>query len=176
MLMKHRWMVLLGLVALPAWGQLGETPEDCDKRYGSDLVQKAGAGGTAFTRDYTHDGFQISVRFITLSTGAKVAGWIAYRPIPGTNDTLAARIRIREAASPGWVPAEAVEITREMTPHMAEITKVHNLHIAGRRADISRVTGWTSMRCWISPTAYAADDGQNLILFSDAYLVREKTK
>ncbi|MEI6564163.1 MAG: hypothetical protein WCO42_07655 [bacterium] len=110
------------------------------------------------------------MRFITLSTGANVAGWITYGPSSKTQNSTAAREKIREAASTNWAPVEVTEISKEMEPQTIELTKVHNKHIAETRAIITKVTGWTSMRCWLSPTAYSADNGTNLIIFSDTYL------
>ena len=165
------WIFLIGMAATtPSWGQLGETPDQCDQRYGSNSAQRVTDGGWTFSREYNSTNFLITVRFITLSTGAKVAGWISYAPSINSNNSPAEREKIRAAASSSWAPVEKTEITKDMDPQMLELTKIHNEFITGSQVIFTKVTGWSSMRCWISPTAYAADNGSTLILFSYPYL------
>jgi hypothetical protein len=104
----------------------------------------------------------------------KVAGWISYAPAASIKPNAGERQKIREAASTTWTPVEETVITDNMDPQLHEMAKIHNEYIAGTRATFTQVTGWSTMRCWISPTIYAADNGETLILFSDTYLTQFK--
>ena len=169
MLTKLLWLFMMG-IATTTWGQLGESLDQCDKRFGADPDRKPARTYGSFSREYSKDGFHITIRFITLSTGTPVAGWICYTPSSGTNTLSAERQKIREAASPSWTPVDNISSTTGTDPHTTEITTSHNAFVTKTRATISKVTGWTSMPCWLSPTAFAADNGVSLILFSDIYL------
>lgn len=166
------WIILAGLtMAAPAWARLGETPDACDRRYGLVLTQKGPQGCWALSREYKKNGVDISIRFITLSTGAKVAGWIAYSSI-----TQEDREKIRQNAASAWTLVEETRLTSDMSPHTVDITKAHNKHVAETQSRIERVTGWKTMKCWMSPTVFAADNGSTLIVFTDAYLNRFEGK
>ncbi len=174
--MKLIWIFIFGIAVTSAKGQLGSTPDQCDQKFGVSHPLKEAVGNWTFSREYTQSNFIVTVRFITLSSGTKVAGWISYTPTANLKDSAAERTRIREAASGSWAPVEEVTITKDMDPHMLELAKVHNQFNANTRATFTTVTGWNVMHCWISPTDYAADNGVSLILFSETYLKQFKQK
>lgn len=165
---------LLGIMIATARGQLGESPDQCDQRYGSNAVDKGAQGCWMAAREYTQGDFLINVRFLTNSMGTKVAGWISYAPAAGIKPNAGERQKIREAASTAWTPVEETVITDEMDPQLHEMAKIHNEFVAVTKATFAQVTGWNTMRCWISPTIYAADNGVSLILFTEAYLAQHK--
>jgi len=166
---------LFGITVTTSWGQLGETPDQCDQRYGTNHTPQSADGNWTFSREYTKNDCSITVRFITLSTGTKVVGWISYTPSSSsTKSNLVERNRIREAAASSWTPVEETKITQAMDPQMVELAKIHNEYIAETQATFTTVTGWRSIHCWISPTIYAADNGVSLIMFSDAYVKQLK--
>lgn len=176
--MKLMTVLLIGMAAIwatPARAQLGDTPEGCDRRFGPALMEKGSEQFWALSREYQRDGFAITVRFITLSTGVKVAGWIKIEPGDKNRDTAAALEKFRTEASSGWTVVEALKVSADTDAQTVKMTPIHNTHVAATRATIRKITGWETMRCWVSPTAYAAENG-SLILFTDTYLKRHEAQ
>jgi hypothetical protein len=166
--MKQIGIILLGIfLATPSWARLGETPDSCDKLYGSPVAEKGPAGCWTLSRDYKTQDFTITARFITLSTGTRVVGWISFTS-RSRQTGAKARDELRRSSSSTWAPVRRKKITPDMTPEMQELNQVHNGHVAQTKSIIKKIAG-DFKQCWMSPTAYAADDGTTLILFSDIY-------
>lgn len=173
--MKRTCFILLGLMmAATSWGRLGETPDSCDIRYGKPVAEKGAEGCWTISREYKTSAFTVSVRFITLSTGAKVAGWIKYTSMDPKNSAIL-HSKMRAIVSHAWKPLAETTITQNMPLHMQQISKVHNAHVAELQATIQKVAG-EFLRCWMSPTAYAAETDTTLVMFSDVYLERNDAK
>ena len=156
------------MVAATSWGRLGETPDSCDIRYGKPVSEKGVEGCWSLSREYRTSDFMVSVRFITLSTGAKVAGWIKYTSADSKNNAIL-HSKMRAIVSHAWKPLKERPITPDMPAHTQLISKAHNEHVAGMQAIIKQSAGDFS-RCWMSPTAYAAETETTLVMFSDVYL------
>ena len=81
--------VCLVLMALPVLARLGESPEQCNKRYGTDYTQSIIDGFYTCERIYSAEGLQVTVRFmpprkgVALPSGTLQAGYIKFT-VPGT--------------------------------------------------------------------------------------------
>jgi hypothetical protein len=170
--MKFTVLYFLTILAVAsAWGQLGETPEQCDQRFGSVLSHSNGNTGWSLENVYRTNSLTITVRFITLSTGSRIAGWVRYTSL----DTHAGQ-SLREPllkSFPGtWEQVVEARLPREADEHARMITAAHNQHVAEMQTTIRKATG-NCTKYWMSPTAFAGDDGTSLTLFSDVYRARQ---
>lgn len=169
-------ITVLALTASLAWGQLGETPDQCDRRFGTGSDQTGDTGCWAFAREYTKGDLHIVVRFIKFTIGNTNAGWISCAMIPETKDAGARRDMFRLGVVPKWELLEEVPVPDKADPREKERLKASNAIVAATRKTILTVTGWKEARCWATPTMFAADDGHTLIVFSNIYLARSVAK
>ena len=162
---------LILIAAASVRGQLGETPDQCDQRFGSVISHSGGNTGWSLENVYRTNGLTITVRFITLSTGSRIAGWVRYstmdsRPGQSVRESLLKTV-------PGtWEKVVEARLPREADDHAKMITTAHNQHVAEIQATIRKAAGNCS-QYWMSPTALAGDDGMSLTLFSDVYHARQ---
>ena len=157
------------LAAAATWAQLGETPDQCAHRYGPYLVQKTGSERWFQENEYRTNGLIITVRFITLATGTRVAGWIQVAD-DGTRPLARTTVRTwLDSVAGNWKPLREDELAPDATDHVRMITREHNRHVREITALVGRISGRPVVHAWMCPTAYAGDDGNGLTLFSDVY-------
>lgn len=93
---------LLG--TMPASARLGETPDQCDERYGTKYTEAAGQGYWSAERKYEKNGVRITIRFLRNETGARTAEYIEYKPVnTATNRLTPAKIEgLLALVAPSW--------------------------------------------------------------------------
>ena len=163
---------VLALTASLAWAQLGETPDQCNRRFGKESGQTGPSGCWAFARDYTKGDLHIVVRFLEFTIGSTNVGWISCATIPESKDAGALRDSFRLGVVPKWESLEEVPVPDKVDPREKERLKASNAIVAATRKTILAAAGWKEARCWATPTMFAADDGHTVILFSNIYLAR----
>ena len=62
---------------------MGDTPDQCNQRYGAKYTEKAGEGFWTAERIYEINGIRITLRFLPTNDGATKAAYIDYKPILG---------------------------------------------------------------------------------------------
>lgn len=141
-------MVLL-LAALfmvaPAYARLGETPEQCDERYGSKYTETAGQGFWAAERQYEKGGIKITIRFLKDQAGARKVEYIEYKPLNTTSN------RLTEAKTEGLLQI----VSRTWTP-ITLLTPPPQTHKPA--ADPSRTLGGTRTSRILSIEKSTGDD------------------
>ena len=162
---------LMAITAASARGQLGETPEQCDQRFGSVISHSSSNTGWSLENVYRTNDLTITVRFITLSTGSKIAGWARYSSLD-THPGQSLRESLLESAPGAWEKVTEARLPHEADNHVKMITVAHNQHVAEIQATIRKLAG-ACTQYWMSPTALAGDDGMSLTLFSDVYRARQ---
>lgn len=90
----------------PVFARLGETPEQCDERYGSKYTETAGQGFWAAERQYEKGGIRITIRFLRDQAGARKAEYIEYKPLNTTSNRLteAKTEGLLQIVSRTWIP------------------------------------------------------------------------
>lgn len=166
-------IVLLGSTVVRA--QLSETPEQCDQRFGAHSIQRGPSSCWTCSREYTHDNLLITVRFLSYTIGTTNAGWIECVPNASVTNSAARRDAFRLAVSPKWDLMEEAPVTPAMDATEAARVKASNAFIGQTRKAILAATGWRKAVCWSTPSAYAADDGKTVIIFSGTALARLRT-
>lgn len=169
--MKWLGFGLVALLASTTWGQLGKAPDQCDRLYGAAIVQRHGSQFWSQENEYRTNGVVITIRFITLSTDAKIAGWVQIAPADPGKTPLAAAPWLAKVGEP-WSPVRETQLEAGATEHTKLITDAHNKHIAQVRDILRKIAGAEITHGWMSPTAYAAESRTGLTLFSDRYRER----
>lgn len=93
-------------MATPGFARLGETPEQCDERYGSKYTEAAGQGFWAAERKYEKGGVRITIRFLRGEAGTRTAEYIEYKPINTTSNRMTASKAegLLQLVSQSWTP------------------------------------------------------------------------
>jgi hypothetical protein len=93
-------------MATPGFARLGETPDQCDERYGSKYTETAGQGYWAAERKYEKGGVRITIRFLRDETGNRKAEYIEYKPINTTTNRMTASKAegLLQHVSRDWTP------------------------------------------------------------------------
>jgi hypothetical protein len=93
-------------MATPGFARLGETPEQCDERYGSKYTESAGQGFWAAERKYEKGGVRITIRFLRGEAGGRTAEYIEYKPINTTSNRMTASKTegLLQLVSQNWTP------------------------------------------------------------------------
>ena len=100
------FLSIILLMAHTTFARLGDTPDQCDERYGSKYNETAGQGFWAAERKYEKSGVQITIRFLRNERGTRIAEYIAYkltntttnRMTPGKTEGLLTLV------APTWTP------------------------------------------------------------------------
>jgi len=71
------------LIAASAFARLGDTPDQCNQRYGAKYTEKGGEGFWTAERIYEINGIRITLRFLPTNDGTTKAAYIDYKPILG---------------------------------------------------------------------------------------------
>ena len=161
------------LIALRAHGQLGESPEQCHSRYGVPYAQQGAAGHWCCSRVYQLKEGVLTLRFLSFTTGKVAACWLSFIPSASAGDPAVLKDRFRRGAANTWIPLAVGKSTAAPDKTEAVRRQHEEAIVAQTKVDILRVTGWSGdVRCWSAPGLFAADNGSELVVFSETYMAR----
>ncbi len=94
-------VILLVSFTAPARARLGETPEQCNQRYGAKYSEKGGEGFWTAERIYEINGIRLTLRFLPAQDGTTKAAYIDYTPLHGKMSDVQIQTLL-ETASKNW--------------------------------------------------------------------------
>ena len=102
---KSALVTLVLSVALtgPAFARLGETPEQCNQRYGAKYTEKAGEGFWTAERVYEINGILLTFRFLPANDGTSKAAYADYKPVRGKMSEVQIQTLL-ETVAKDWAP------------------------------------------------------------------------
>lgn len=125
--MRTFLIVVFWLLCLPAFARIGETPEECEKRYGKHIVETSEGKGE-FLRHYEKSGYMINVWFLQSGDTWKVEHISYYRK----DENRFAKEEIRDLlqlnSKKGWKYIDAWSIYYSSKPESRRATLDHAIH------------------------------------------------
>lgn len=91
------------MLAAPAFARLGDTPEQCNQRYGAKYTEKAGEGFWTAERIYEVNGIRLTLRFLPAHDGTSRAAYADYKPIRGKMSDVQIQTLL-ETVAKDWTP------------------------------------------------------------------------
>jgi hypothetical protein len=91
------------ILSTPAFARLGDTPEQCNQRYGGKYIEKGGEGFWTAERSYEINGIRLTLRFLPASDGTTKAAYIDYKPIMGKMSEVQIQTLLGTVAK-DWTP------------------------------------------------------------------------
>ncbi|MEI8140925.1 MAG: hypothetical protein WCI03_13795 [bacterium] len=96
-------LILSLLLTAPAFARLGDTPEQCNQRYGAKYIEKGGEGFWTAERSYEINGIRLTLRFLPANDGTTKAAYINYKPIMGKMSDVQIQTLL-VTVSQNWTP------------------------------------------------------------------------
>jgi hypothetical protein len=100
------FLVAILFIVPSVFARLGDTPDQCDERYGSKYTEIGGQGFWAAERKYEKGGVQITIRFLRNESGARIAEYIGFKLTNTTTNRMTpSKIEgLLNSVAPEWIP------------------------------------------------------------------------
>jgi hypothetical protein len=131
------------LIAPTTFARLGDTPDQCDERYGSKYTETAGQGFWAAERKYEKSGVQITIRFLRNEQGTRIAEYIAYKLTNATTNRMTpSKIEgLLNSVAPEWTPITLITPPPVNEKPVPDPKKTLNSSTAKKRITIEQSAG-----------------------------------
>jgi len=96
-------LTLSVILTTPAFARLGDTPEQCNQRYGAKYTEKGGEGFWTAERIYEINGIRLTLRFLPAPDGTTKAAYIDYKPVRGKMSEVQIQTLL-ETVAKEWTP------------------------------------------------------------------------
>ncbi len=144
------------VLAIPAIARLGDTPEQCNQRYGPKYIEKGGEGFWTAERTYEINGIRLTLRFLPAQDGTTKAAYIDYKPIMGKMSEAQIQTLLGTVAK-DWTPlVELREEKRVETAASVEAAKTRTLQSNKKVISIEASSGSDKRKKETEEKAHAA--------------------
>lgn len=121
-------LLLMIMTSAPALARLGETPEQCNQRYGAKYTEKGGEGFWTAERIYEINGIQLSFRFLPAQDGTTKAAYVDYKPLHGKMSEVQIQTLL-ETVAKDWAPLTELRDEKKTESKVkAEADQTKRLH------------------------------------------------
>ncbi len=105
-------------LTLPSLARLGDTPDQCNQRYGAKYTEKGGDGFWTAERVYEVNGIRLTLRFLPATNGTTKAAYIDYKPIRGKMSDVQIQTLL-ETVAKNWAPLTELREEKSNSPKPA---------------------------------------------------------
>jgi hypothetical protein len=154
------FLVAILFIVPSVFARLGDTPDQCDERYGLKYTEIGGQGFWAAERKYEISGVQITIRFLRSESGARTAEYIGYKLTNTTTNRMTpSKIEgLLNSVASEWTPITLITPPPVNEKLLPDPKKTLNSSNAKKRITIEQSAGLDKRK-----TEKEALDRQNLL-------------
>jgi hypothetical protein len=134
-------LVIILALTTPVFARLGDTPEQCNQRYGAKYTEKGGDGFWTAERVYEVNGIRLTFRFLPAKDGLSRAAYVDYKPAKGKMSEVQIQTLL-ETVTKDWKPlTELRDEKKNATKAALEAEKARPLHGTKKFVSIESSSG-----------------------------------